>query len=236
MNKLNFFLLLIVGLGMVCGCNLSYKLGDNRNNSNQNRRDARGTGEKSATNKKQSSETDGDSSADDETRDSDNDLDNDADSGDNSRRRDAAPGDEIDSSGDAGDAAKLAGKWAWSRTGSTTYGSGGTIPGSNGSRFTYEFSESGEVEFTGIMNVMQGTCRMQIFKSRKGQANLNGDTLTINWEPANFSRDDSCDTAGNYEKTLPAETETLKVAFKNDAGQNQLCLTGKDETCFSPAE
>lgn len=77
-------------------------------------------------------------------------------------------------------------------------------------------------------------CRF--LKSTKGTANLTGDSLTINWEPANFTRDDSCDTAGNYEKTLPAETETLKVAFKESAGQKQLCLTGKDETCFSPAE
>jgi hypothetical protein len=74
---------------------------------------------------------------------------------------------------------------------------------------------------------------MQIFKTAKGRARLNGDTLTINWSPASFSRDDSCSPSQNYKKTLPAETETFQVSLKNSYGQKQLCLTGKDETCYS---
>lgn len=133
-----------------------------------------------------------------------------------------------------GNISALTGKWIWSRSGSSTYAAGGAYLGSNGSRFTYQFSPNGAVEYTGIMNVMTGGCTMQVFKSVKGKASLNGNTLTINWSPASFSRDDSCDRAGNYKKTLPAETETFKIGFKTDYGQRQLCLTGKDETCFSP--
>jgi len=31
------------------------------------------------------------------------------------------------------------------------------------------------------MNMMTGGCRMQIFRSAKGRASLNGNTLTIKW-------------------------------------------------------
>jgi hypothetical protein len=84
------------------------------------------------------------------------------------------------------------------------------------------------------MNVMTGGCRLQAFTLKKGRASLSGDTLTIKWAPASFSRDDTCSPSKNYKKTLPAETETLTVKFKNSYGQKQLCLTGKDETCLSP--
>jgi hypothetical protein len=128
----------------------------------------------------------------------------------------------------------LSGKWVWGRSGSSTYASGGALLGSNGSRFTYQFSANGAVEYTGIMNMVTAGCRLQAFTAKKGKARLNGDTLTINWSPADFSREDSCSPAKNYKKTLPAETETLRVQFKDSAGQKQLCLTGKNETCFSP--
>jgi hypothetical protein len=107
--------------------------------------------------------------------------------------------------------------------------------GSNGSRFTYQFSANGAVEFTGIMNVMTAGCKLEAFTLKRGKARLNGNTLTINWQPASFSRDDSCSPSKNYKKTLPAETETFQVKLKDSYGQRQLCLTGKDETCFSPA-
>jgi hypothetical protein len=84
------------------------------------------------------------------------------------------------------------------------------------------------------MNVMTAGCNMQVFKSMKGRARLSGDTLTIDWSPAAFSRADSCSPSKDYKKTLPAETETFQVKFKTDYGQRQLCLTGKEETCFSP--
>jgi hypothetical protein len=135
----------------------------------------------------------------------------------------------------AGNISALSGTWVWAHSGSSTYSTGGAYMGGNGSRFTYTFLANGLVEYTGIMNVMTGGCKMQIFKSAKGKASLNGATLTINWSPAPFSRDDSCDRAGNYKKTLPAETETFQVRFKTDYGQRQLCMTGKDETCYSPS-
>jgi hypothetical protein len=135
-----------------------------------------------------------------------------------------------------GDISALAGKWVWGRSGSSTYTTGGAFMGANGSRHTYQFSPGGMVEYTGIMNVMTGGCTMQIFKTAKGKASLSGNTLTVNWSPASFSRDDSCDRAGNYKKTLPAETEKFQIKFKTDDGQKRLCLTGKDETCFSPSK
>ena len=143
----------------------------------------------------------------------------------------AAGNAEIETSA-AGDISSIAGKWAWSRTGSSTISTVGTYMGSNGSRFTYQFSPKGAVEFTGFMNVMQGGCSQQIFRSIKGQATLNGNTLTIRWQPEKFTRDFSCDTANNYTKTMPAKTEKLQIAFKNDLGQKQLCFVGAE--CFSP--
>jgi hypothetical protein len=139
-----------------------------------------------------------------------------------------------DSDSNLGNISALVGKWVWGRSGSSTYSSGGSYMGSNGSRHTYQFNANGTVEYTGIMNVMTGGCNMQVFKSAKGKANLNGNTLTISWSPAAFSRADSCSPSKDYKKTLPAETETFQVKFKTDYGQRQLCLTGKDETCFSP--
>jgi hypothetical protein len=142
----------------------------------------------------------------------------------------------IESAAAVGDLSGLVGEWVWGRSGSSTYTTGGALVGSNGSRHTYQFAANGAVEYTGIMNMMSGGCNMQIFKTMKGRASLNGDTLTINWSPASFSRADSCSPSKDYKKTLPAETETFKVAFKDSYGQKQLCLTGKDETCFSPTK
>lgn len=148
-----------------------------------------------------------------------------------------------DGSGDsagvtAGNVSALTGKWVWARTGGTSWNQNGTYAGGNGSRFTYQFSPNGAVEYTGIMNVMMAGCSQQVFTSKKGRARLSGDTLTIDWSPATYTRDFSCDRANNYTKTLPAESETLKVTFKNDStGRRQFCtVSGNGETCFSPTE
>jgi hypothetical protein len=133
----------------------------------------------------------------------------------------------------AGDIASLIGTWVWGHSGSSTYSAGGAYVGGNGSRHTYKFLANGLVEYIGLMNVMTGGCNMQVFRSAKGKASINGSTLTIKWAPAQFSRDDSCDRAGNYKKTLPAETETFRIRFNTDYGQRQLCMTGKGETCYS---
>ncbi len=215
MNKINLLLTIAVGIALVCGCKFGDQT-DGKNNSNQSRRTSDKRGEQTKT-------TDGKRNSRSKSDDSDNDSDS-ADDRDNTRKSDAV------------DMARLAGKWVWSRTGSTTYTDGGSYVGGNGSRFTYEFSEDGQVEFTGIMNVMQGSCSQEVFTSKTGEASLDGDTLTIEWSPAQFKRDFSCDSANNYEKTLPAETETSTVAFKDRSGQEQLCLTNKEETCFSPAD
>lgn len=131
----------------------------------------------------------------------------------------------------AGDLSAITGKWVWAHTGGSVIGTSGAYLGSNGSRFTYQFSPDGAVEFTGIMNIMQGGCSQQVFQSRKGQASLSGDTLTIRWQPEKFTRDFSCDTANNYTKTMPAKVERVKVRLKTDLGQKQLCFVGSE--CFS---
>ncbi|MEH2385369.1 MAG: hypothetical protein V7K14_06185 [Nostoc sp.] len=144
-----------------------------------------------------------------------------------------ASNDAPDSSGSVGEISSLVGKWVWTHTGNSAVSTSGVYIGSNGSRFTYQFMPNGMVEFTGIINVMNGSCNQQIFKSRKGKVRLNSSTMTINWNKGTFTRDFSCDRANNYTKTLPAENETYQVKFKTDLGQKQLCLTDKDETCYS---
>lgn len=132
-----------------------------------------------------------------------------------------------------GNFSSIVGKWVSGNSGSIVTTPTGAILGGNGSRHTYQFSANGTVEYTGIMNSMTGGCRMQIFKSAKGKATLSGDTLTINWSPASFSRDDSCSPSKNYKKTLPAETETMKINFETYYDDKQLCLTTTDRMCFS---
>ena len=132
-----------------------------------------------------------------------------------------------------GNLSAIVGKWVSGSSGSMTKTTSGVYLGGNASRHTYQFNADGTVEYTGIMNMMTGGCRMQIFKSAKGRANLSGSTLTINWSPASFSRDDSCSPSKNYKKTLPAEVETMQVNFETYYDDKQLCLTTTDKTCFS---
>lgn len=134
-----------------------------------------------------------------------------------------------------GNIAALAGTWVWGRSGSMTKTVAGAYLGGNASRFTYEFKPDGSAVFTGIMTTMAGGCKMEVFRSARGNASLKGDQLTINWQPASFSRRDTCSPAKDYKKTMPAEKEVFTVNIKSEYGQKQLCLTGKDETCFSPA-
>lgn len=138
---------------------------------------------------------------------------------------------EADANG-TGDISAYVGKWVWARTGSGVVSGSGVWMGGNGSRFTYEFSPSGHVKFTGIMNVMQGGCSQQVFQSREGEASVSGNNLTINWQPEKFTRDFSCDAGNNYTKTMPAKVEKVKVNFKTDLGQKQMCFVGAE--CFSP--
>ena len=132
-----------------------------------------------------------------------------------------------------GNLSAIVGKWVSGSSGSMTKTTSGVYLGGNASRHTYQFNADGTVEYTGIMNMMTGGCRMQIFKSAKGRASLSGSTLTINWSPASFSRDDSCSPSKNYKKTLPAEVETMQVNFETYYDDKQLCLTTTDKTCFS---
>jgi hypothetical protein len=134
----------------------------------------------------------------------------------------------------AGDIGAYVGKWVWAHTGTSSISTAGAYMGSNGSRFTYEFSPNGDVQFTGIMNVMQGACNQQIFRTTRGRASVSGNNLTIVWQPEKYTRDFSCDTANNYTKTMPARVEKHRVNFKTDLGQKQMCFAGAE--CFSPTK
>ena len=134
-----------------------------------------------------------------------------------------------------GNSQGLTGKWAYANTGSMYRNpvSGVTVAG-NASRHTYEFFADGTVEYVGIMQTTSLVgCKMEVFSTKKGRFSISGGTMTIAFEPASFSRDDSCDKAGNYKKTLPAETETYNWNVKNENGRILLCMEGKNgESCF----
>lgn len=132
-----------------------------------------------------------------------------------------------------GNFSSMTGKWVSGNTGSMTTTTSGVYLGGNASRHTYQFSANGAVEYTGIMNMMAGGCRTQIFRTMKGKASLSGETLTINWSPASYSYENSCSASKNYKKTLPAETETMKVYFESYFNSRQLCLMNPERLCMS---
>jgi hypothetical protein len=136
------------------------------------------------------------------------------------------------------DVSALAGKWVWGSIGGTVWSHTGSYADGNGSRFTYQFSPGGVVEYTGIINATMGNCSRMVLQSKKGRARLSGDTLTIKWARGISRQDLFCERASDSTKTTPAETETLKVAFKTSStGQRQLCTVSKSgEACFTRAE
>lgn len=203
-NYLNFMFVLIVFVIAVSGCKYSYGLAENEEKENR------------PTLKKTSSGT------------------NDAKTSANkSLKNEISDEDETDGSSNSGGSESLAGKWVWSRTGSSTVSSSGGYLGGNGSRFTYEFSDDGAVKYTGAMSVMNGGCQMLVTSISEGQATLDGDRLTIDWEPGSTTREDSCNSSQNYTKETPAETQELTIRFQEKSGQQQFCLIEKEETCFS---
>jgi hypothetical protein len=139
--------------------------------------------------------------------------------------------------GNTSNTRELIGKWAWANTGSSIRNAYGQTIASNGSRFTYEFFPNGTVEYVGIMHSASLIgCRLEAFTTKKGKVSLNGETMTIAWAPASFSRDDTCTPEKNYKKTLPAETETQTWQVKDENGRILLCLNSKNgEQCFDRA-
>jgi hypothetical protein len=134
---------------------------------------------------------------------------------------------------------ELIGKWAWANTGSSIQNTYGTTVASNGSRFTYQFFPDGTVQYVGIMHTASlAGCRMEVFSTKKGKVSINGQTMTIAWAPASFSRDDTCTPQQNYKKTIPAETETQTWQIKHeDTGRTLLCLSSKGgEQCFDRSQ
>ena len=131
---------------------------------------------------------------------------------------------------------EVVGTWVNGRSMTSVTNSVGVTSAGTGSRFTYQFHPNGTVEYTGILQTVSlGGCKLVAFTQKKGRLSISGDTMTISYAPAHFSRDDSCDRAGNYKKTLPAETVTQQFAVKEKYGDMYVCFAGKDgeESCFS---
>lgn len=130
----------------------------------------------------------------------------------------------------------LVGTWINGRSMTSVTNSIGVTSAGTGSRFTYQFFPNGTVEYTGIMQtVSYGGCKLVAFTQKKGKVSINGNLMTISYAPAHFSRDDSCDRAGNYKKTLPAETVTQRFSAKEKYGDQYVCFAEShgEESCFS---
>jgi hypothetical protein len=130
----------------------------------------------------------------------------------------------------------IVGTWVNGRSMTSVTNSIGVTSAGTGSRFTYKFFIDGTVEYTGIIQtVSYGGCRLVAFTQKKGKVSVSGGEMTISYAPAHFSRDDSCDRAGNYKKTLPAETVTQRFAVKEKYGDTYVCFAEKngEESCFS---
>ena len=130
----------------------------------------------------------------------------------------------------------IVGTWVNGRSMTSVTNSIGVTSAGTGSRFTYKFSPNGTVEYTGIMQtVSYGGCKLVAFTQKTGKFSISDDTMTISYAPAHFSRDDSCDRAGNYKKTLPAETVKQQFSVKEKYGDMYVCFVEKsgEESCFS---
>ena len=136
------------------------------------------------------------------------------------------------------DISALTGKWVLDNIPERTWTYTGSYAGGDGWRYAYRFSPDGAVEHTGIMNARMGNCSEQVFTFKKGRGSLSGDTLTIKWARGTLTRDVFCDRVNKYKETTRAETQTLKVTFKNSStGRRQLCTVSKvGETCFTRTE
>ena len=94
-----------------------------------------------------------------------------------------------------------------------------------GTRFTYEFFPDGTVEYKMdrlAKNAIQ--CDFEEIKSRKGKYTINDETITVNFGETSFYSSDRCIEKDNFNKTLPAETVTLKWKLKSLYGKSQLYL------------
>lgn len=122
------------------------------------------------------------------------------------------------------DSQEIVGKWYRGEgssyidpTGKTQYGAGAD--------FYYTFSSEGTVEYRmnkKVKSVMQ--CDIAEKKARKGKYSVSGDMITINFGEMSFFSSNSCDDKDNFDKTLPAETVTLKWNLKTEYETTRLFL------------
>lgn len=127
----------------------------------------------------------------------------------------------------------LIGKWTRSE-GSGNIDATGKTKYKAGADFVYEFSADGAVKYSmkkEVLTILQ--CEIEETKTASGTASVSGDTLTVNLGETNFVSSNSCESADNFDKNLPAETADLRWRLKTEYETTQLCLEEKDgEKCY----
>jgi hypothetical protein len=124
---------------------------------------------------------------------------------------------------------------SWTRSeGSSQIDSTGKTQYGGGAHFTYDFSADGSVKYRmdkKLLTIMQ--CKIEERKSAEGTAAVSGDVLNIDLGETAFFSSNSCDDAKNFDKTLPAETVSLKWRLKTEYDVTRLCIDEKDgEMCY----
>lgn len=140
----------------------------------------------------------------------------------------------------AGTSSKLVGAWFRSDgTGGATDGTGKTRYNS-GTDTTFEFFADGKMKVTVKKETLSITqCRINETTSISGTYSVSGDQLIMNLAGGTSVGTDSCQSSGNYKKSLSASTLTKTFAVKNLESVFRpdaplvLCLDGAaDDQCF----
>lgn len=132
--------------------------------------------------------------------------------------------DREDSSSPNSNSPELTGRW-FRTEGSSYIDSTGKTQYGAGANFTYQFLADGTVEYRmdkKVKTIMQ--CDMVEIKSRKGSYSVSGDTMTVEFGEMSLFKSNSCDSNDNVDKTLPAETVTLKWNLKTEYEVSRLLL------------
>ncbi|HLM60047.1 MAG TPA: hypothetical protein VK308_04535 [Pyrinomonadaceae bacterium] len=139
-----------------------------------------------------------------------------------------------------GNSGSVIGKWSRSEGGGFIDYTGKTRHKA-GKTFTFEFFPDGTIEYVydnDVLSIVQ--CRTKETSKARGKYTISGDTLTINLGAGNSVGSSSCETKGNFNKTMPASTVTKKFTVKRMDSITRpdspwlLCFEGNDgdEACF----
>lgn len=128
---------------------------------------------------------------------------------------------------------ELVGKWQ-RNDGSGYIDPTGKTKYKSGAFYNYEFSPDGTVRRSmdkDVLTIMQ--CQINETKRATGKATVSGDSMTIAFGETNHTSSNSCESADNFEKTLPAETVALRWHLKTEYETTRLCIDEADgEKCY----